>query len=146
MLQGLCLLCRRGAHVSQHMLSAASSTYRAVQLHCLFCLPPGSSETRLGRQVFTEGTFALRSADGRRTVLVGLNFDGTALQDELLEQFKKQLIEAGVYDDSKGERPQMFPGQLSGAYLCMSGTNTQHIQGKHATCLGQMPKCATLLN
>ena len=27
------------------------------------------------------------------------------VQDELLEQFKKQLIEAGVYDDTKGKRP-----------------------------------------
>lgn len=47
-----------------------------------------------------------------------------ALQDELLEQFKKQLTEAGVYDDTKGKRPQMFSWQFSVASLKSSGANT----------------------
>ena len=48
-----------------------------------------------------------------------------AVQDELLEQFKKQLIEAGVYDDTKGERPQMFSWQPS---VCISGTDIRGMQ------------------
>ena len=44
------------------------------------------------------------------------------LQDELLEQFKKQLIEAGVYDDTKGGRPQVCSWQLFVASLGSSGT------------------------
>ena len=47
-LLGLRLLCRRSAHVSRHMLGAASPIRCATQLHCSLCLPSDTSGTRSG--------------------------------------------------------------------------------------------------